>query len=610
MNAPPLRLLPVLFFVVTVLAPGLSLRVAAQGTSAITYQGRLTQSGQPGSGVFDFRAQLYNRAAAGEPGDTLVSPTLDLTGVTVTGGLFTLTLDFGAGVFNGQARWLLLAVRPSGAGSLTALTPRQPVTPAPYAAYAANAAAAATATTAANATAAVSVPWAGISGAPPGFADGVDNDTLYNATAGLKQAGVDFSLDTNFTDARYWSRSGNAGTSPGSQFIGTTDAQPLEFKVNSQRVLRIEAGAGEAPNIVAGAPQNLIGPFVSGATVAGGGFLDFLGNILANEVRSHYGTVSGGQANRINTGATHATIGGGFLNDVSSNSYGGTVAGGINNNIMAGVTAGMIPGGADNMVEDNASYALAAGRQARASHPGTFVWADSQDSPFASTAADQFNIRARGGVRLLSDPGLALNAADTPLITRGWNLFGAAAPAAKQGHGRWGVFMEPHALVLGMPALSGKTVRIGKYDDAGNYVSLAHVDQNGNLYTAGSVNPPSDRARKQDFAVVDAEEVLAKVVALPVSTWSYRSSPETRHMGPVAQDFHAAFGLGSDDKHIATVDADGVALAAIKGLHEKLERTRAELKHREEENAALRESVAELRTMVESMNTRLNQKLP
>jgi hypothetical protein len=70
---------------------------------------------------------------------------------------------------------------------------------------------------------------------------------------------------------------------------------------------------------------------------------------------------------------------------------------------------------------------------------------------------------------------------------------------------------------------------------------------------------------------VDPQEVLEKVVALPVQTWTYTRDPGHRHLGPVAQDFHAAFGLnGEDDKHIATVDADGVALAAIKGLNEKV----------------------------------------
>ena len=104
----------------------------AQGT-AFTYQGRLTDGGQAASGLYDFRAQVYNRAVAGEPGDALVSGTLTFTAVPVSNGLFVLNLDFGASPFNGEARWLVLAVRTNGAGSFNTLAPRQPVTPTPYA---------------------------------------------------------------------------------------------------------------------------------------------------------------------------------------------------------------------------------------------------------------------------------------------------------------------------------------------------------------------------------------------------------------------------------------------------------------------------------------------
>ena len=62
--------------------------------------------------------------------------------------------------------------------------------------------------------------------------------------------------------------------------------------------------------------------------------------------------------------------------------------------------------------------------------------------------------------------------------------------------------------------------------------------------------------------------VLEKLAAVPISTWNWRTEDAgIRHMGPMAQDFRAAFGLGPDDKHITTIDADGVALAAIQGLH-------------------------------------------
>jgi hypothetical protein len=112
----------------------------------------------------------------------------------------------------------------------------------------------------------------------------------------------------------------------------------------------------------------------------------------------------------------------------------------------------------------------------------------------------------------------------------------------------------------------------------------------GDVY-AVSFNSTSDRNAKADVEAVEPTTVLEKVAALPISTWRFKQQADTRHLGPMAQDFHAAFGLGTDDRHIATVDADGVALAAIQGLNLKL-------KEREQEIAELRQSLAELQQIV------------
>ena len=96
----------------------------------------------------------------------------------------------------------------------------------------------------------------------------------------------------------------------------------------------------------------------------------------------------------------------------------------------------------------------------------------------------------------------------------------------------------------------------------------------------GTFNNSSDRNLKQGFATVNPSQVLQKVIALPVSEWSYKEDPTTRHVGPVAQDFYSTFNIGTDDKHIAPMDEGGVALAAIKGLNEKLETENAQLKAR------------------------------
>jgi hypothetical protein len=82
----------------------------------------------------------------------------------------------------------------------------------------------------------------------------------------------------------------------------------------------------------------------------------------------------------------------------------------------------------------------------------------------------------------------------------------------------------------------------------------------------------SDRAQKKNITPVDPEAVLRAVRALPISTWSYKSEPDTiRHMGPMAQDFRAAFGLGEGDRTYHPVDAHGVTLAAIQALQARVE---------------------------------------
>jgi len=90
----------------------------------------------------------------------------------------------------------------------------------------------------------------------------------------------------------------------------------------------------------------------------------------------------------------------------------------------------------------------------------------------------------------------------------------------------------------------------------------------------------SDRNAKENFASVSPLEVLNKVTTLPIQTWNFKDMKDGRHMGPMAQDFYSAFHLGSSDTTITTVDPDGVALAAIQGLNEKLEKENAELKAR------------------------------
>jgi hypothetical protein len=113
------------------------------------------------------------------------------------------------------------------------------------------------------------------------------------------------------------------------------------------------------------------------------------------------------------------------------------------------------------------------------------------------------------------------------------------------------------------------------------------LNSTGDL-TVKSVTQTSSREAKNGFESVDGQSVLEKVAALPISEWSYKAdNPSVRHIGPMSEDFHAAFGLGKSDKGITSVDTSGVALAAIQGLVQ--------------ENKRLEERIADLEEMVQAL---------
>jgi Chaperone of endosialidase/Head domain of trimeric autotransporter adhesin len=116
----------------------------------------------------------------------------------------------------------------------------------------------------------------------------------------------------------------------------------------------------------------------------------------------------------------------------------------------------------------------------------------------------------------------------------------------------------------------------------------------------------SDRNRKENFLSLDGEEILARLRSVPVSTWNYRSQDRSiRHMGPMAQDFHAAFGLGENELMINSVDIDGVNMAAIQGLDARTTAQRAEIETLRAENAEQAAEIAELRARLERLEAAL-----
>jgi hypothetical protein len=313
------------------------------------------------------------------------------------------------------------------------------------------------------------------------------------------------------------------------------NGQPFDISVNGARGFRIDPasdGTNPAPNVIGGSTDNSVMPGVYSATIGGGGrsFPNSPGT--GNRVYDNFGTIGGGTNNGVgnfpaNAGGQHATVGGGEGNVATGTDT--TIGGGLGN--TAEGFAGTVPGGSSNYAKGDDSFA--AGLGAHALDNGSFVWADSSDPVnfLNSTAQNQFIARAAGHFFLQSDSSL---------------------------------------------------------DNQNGFINTS---TGAYLSTGGAWTNASDKHLKAGFERVDPRQVLRGVNSMPVRSWHYKAERSVRHIGPVAQDFYRAFHVGEDNKHIATVDADGVALAAIKGLvHrdralnqkvQRLQRTVASLKRGE-----------------------------
>ncbi len=351
------RVLRIIGIIVTALIPSL---LRAQGTT-FTYQGRLNDGANAANGVYDFRFRLASDPLA----NNYVGGSFLTNAVPISNGLFTATLDFGS-VFNGSNYWLEIAVRTNGASGYATLAPLQALTPTPYSLFAAGAS---------NVLGVV--PSGGLSGSYGG-AVSFDNAANNFSGNGGGLTNVNALLLGGFSANQFWATAGNSNTIAGTNFIGTSDDQPLEVKVNGVRALRIEPNTNGAPNMIGGAPVNFVDPGIVGATIAGGGTVSgsfYLGT-GSNHVSAIFGTIGGGRLNTVaadhafigggieNTVqpfAFDAVIGGGVLNTVQTNSTECVLVGGLNNTIQQGAGSSFLGGGSQNSIQSGAGHSALAG---------------------------------------------------------------------------------------------------------------------------------------------------------------------------------------------------------------------------------------------------------
>ena len=337
-----------------------ALPVFAQG-AAFTYQGRLNDGANPATGIYDLQFTIYD--STNLPGTVIAGPVTN-TATGVSNGLFTVRLDFGAGVFTGPARWLEIGVRTNGGTTFATLAPRQSLTPSPYAIMAGSAS-----------NLLGTLPAGQVSGQllSAQIADGavtaakVDNTQVQLRVSGSAPAGQFITaIAANGSvsaapDTTNWKLNGNTGTTPGANFLGTADNQPVEIKVNSQRALRLEPGNFSSVNVVGGASVNGVASGVSGATIAGGGAGSYGGSPYSNSVAANFGMIGGGLRNQIGLIADHAVIGGGEENQIWFGGQGSFIGGGDDNQIGTNSFNAVVNGGAFNNISDDANYSVIAG---------------------------------------------------------------------------------------------------------------------------------------------------------------------------------------------------------------------------------------------------------
>ncbi len=205
-----------------------------------------------------------------------------------------------------------------------------------------------------------------------------------------------------------------------------------------------------------------------------------------------------------------------------------------------------------------------------------------------------------GGVVTNSESGVTLAGSFTGNVTLNTTMNAANNPIFLSGPNdatcglAYSLFYSTFAGIQDGPVLWGKRGGFLATSDGSGNVGLPLQWTRTGVTIQGTFNNLSDRNAKQDFKSVNPAKILERVLRLPLSEWSYKSDTDTRHIGPMAQDFYSAFQVGTDERHIAPIDEGGIALAAIQALNQKIEVKDAEI-------AQLKKDMEDLKRLVERM---------
>lgn len=627
----------------------LLIALPAMAETTITYQGQLQDGGQPFNGAVDMSFALHEHETEDQP----IDPTIALSQVAVNDGLFTVELDFGA-VFTGQPLWLEANV------GGTPLAPRQRITAVPMAL---------------NVPAGAGSNWqrvnddiyfdggnVGIGVSEPLAPLDIFNDELRDPEVStgivggrIKVSGpeslIGLIVSTESSqpgDERVFSIAGVTDGTHGSAILGEAQAfsgpsvgirgstqsnkgfaAHFSGHQDSRNYFQRRIGVGlEDPDAMLQVVGSSITGHLNNQATGLNGFVSggrrYNGGPRPNTAEGDASFVGGGNGNSAT--AYDSFVGGGRGNTASSL---GSFIGGGNNNEASGAHS-FIGGGADNVATGRNSFA--AGLRAKALHQGSFVWADDTFEDFASTAENQFLIRAGGGVGIgTGDPDSQLHisvpAGVNPMraeidgLTRffigsnGGVAIGASIPFTPANglhvQGRTGIGTLDPQRNLHIKQSSTNNGNIGlQIERSGNtnnwafYVATSdnlgfryNDDLVARIDTAGQFATLSDARFKTDIEPIEGP--LARLLKLEPAQYQMKSGANNREpsLGLIAQQVRevipSAVSESEDTLGIRYNQITALNTAAIIELHAAMKDDRDRMTELQAENEALRQRLAE-----------------
>lgn len=603
-------------------AMALAVNTFAQ-SSSFNYQGRLSDAGQGANGTYQFTFRLYDGAASGsQVGSTLID-----VPVTVTNGIFSVDLDFGAAAFAGGDRFLDVSVRKAAGDPLVALTPRQKVGSAPYA----------TRASVANSADSFSGSLAGdVTGSQAGtVVNSVGGQSAANIAGGVQAANNATSANTantlvkrdaagkvvvggvTFGDGTTLTTANVPVAVSGNSAVNAINDAGTSAKINDDRL------AGSFLKFVPGAEQLSVGdangtaPMINlrgGSTCCSGpgGHTPAWFKVFQNG--SFVATGNLGIGAPPVTGKGYRTswdsYKGAFRSGYADNEWDDANVGffswaGGSNSTAVGLYA--LAFGDTNQAESTSSIVFGSGNQVK----GAAGFSAGAGNRVCDTYGVAFGNKAQSGGPLINgkcDPD-SFNINGLAAVAIGYNVTADKDHSTAMGkfasnNGFAGTFVWSD----GSATASADTFRNTANNEfaaraTGGFRFRTNLTgTTGCNLPAGSgvFNCTSSRLTKENFN--PATDVLGKLRKIPVTSWNYISEgQQVRHLGPMAEDFFAQFNLGTGNTSIGVQDLAGVSIAAVKELDAQLQEKDAEIQRLQNEVKTLRTNQSDIEKRLEAI---------